>query len=192
MAENSAKLHGRTSADDFMRRALRHRDGQSFRADRRTAAGSDSWQRRLWPAIALALSIVAHAGEPADCAVTLGGDTPGSPRRGTPFASSNALAVTVSTTPGSPRPRSSTTSAPGAASNSTTSCWWATPRAGCQATAATHGSQKRSTICIATFAFVPADASAPTRGRHRAPAQRRLGSSITAQPIDSRSWLSLQ
>lgn len=57
-----------------MRCALRQRDGQSFRADRRTAAGSDSWRRQLWPAIALPLSIVAHAGEPADCAVTLGGD----------------------------------------------------------------------------------------------------------------------
>jgi len=53
---------------------VRQRDGLSFRAARRTTAGSASWRRRLWPAIALALSIGAHAGEPADCAVTLGGD----------------------------------------------------------------------------------------------------------------------
>lgn len=74
MAEISAKLRGRFSAGDFVRRALRQCDAQSFSTAERTTAGSGSWRRRLGPVIALTLSIGAHAGDPADCAATLGGD----------------------------------------------------------------------------------------------------------------------
>jgi mono/diheme cytochrome c family protein len=58
-----------------VRRALRQRDAQSLPAAKRTAAGSGCRRRWLWPALALALSIVAHAGDPTDCAVTLGDDS---------------------------------------------------------------------------------------------------------------------
>lgn len=67
-------LRGRSPAGDHARRALRQPDAHSFPAVERTAAGSDAWRRRLLPALALALSIAAHADAPADCAVTLGGD----------------------------------------------------------------------------------------------------------------------
>lgn len=63
-----------TFADDFVRRAHRQREAQSFPAAKRAAAGSGCWRRPLLSALALALSIVAHAGNPADCAVTLGDD----------------------------------------------------------------------------------------------------------------------
>jgi len=57
-----------------MRRALRQRDAQWFRAAKLTTAASGCWRRRLWPALLLVLSIATHAGEPADCAVTLEDD----------------------------------------------------------------------------------------------------------------------
>jgi len=67
-------LLGQPSADDFVIRAPRQRDSQSFPTADRAAAGSGSRRRRLWPTVALALSIFAHAGDSADCAATLGGD----------------------------------------------------------------------------------------------------------------------
>lgn len=67
-------LGGRFPAIHRARPASGQPGAQAFPAVEQTAAGFDAWRRRSLPTIALAISIAAYAGEPSECAMTLGND----------------------------------------------------------------------------------------------------------------------
>ena len=68
-------FRGPLPAEDCAGRALLPAGAPAFRAvDERSAAGAPGWRGRLLPAIALALSIAAHAGDRPDCATALSDD----------------------------------------------------------------------------------------------------------------------